>query len=216
MSETKHDEQRWSQCWAQGKPKSYFGVRSEWTQWKLIPPLLMTVMPWSWPLSGSALMASTAAAALGSIIPTAARCLVNKAASRYFARSTCFTGLLALLAAPVTEGAETCGQLAKYKGEVDTTKESSFTMVPMMTMMTLMMICIMIFFMAGVCLGWRMARPSKSMKEVGIQTEKLERMSVSVDELTIESIKIRLRSKDLRMSGLKNELADRLAANARW
>ena len=193
MSETKHDEQRWSQCWAQGKPKSYFGVRSEWTQWKLIPPLLMTVMPWSWPLSGSALMASTAAAALGSIIPTAA-----------------------LVAAPVTEGAETCGQLAKYKGEVDTTKESSFTMVPMMTMMTLMMICIMIFFMAGVCLGWRMARPSKSMKEVGIQTEKLERMSVSVDELTIESIKIRLRSKDLRMSGLKNELADRLAANARW
>ena len=73
-----------------------------------------------------------------------------------------------------------------------------------------------IAFVAGVCVGLRLGTGTKIEKEIGTQTHELERLSVNVNELTIESTKVRLSAKDLRMSGLKGELADRLEANARW
>ena len=118
-----------------------------------------------------------------------------------------FTALLALLSALGAEcKPDSCGQLVEYKGgEVSAgigTKASLFFIVFMAS----------IAFVAGVCVGLRLGTGTKIEKEIGTQTHKLERMSVRVHELTIESIKQRLRAKDLRMSGLKGELADRLDA----
>ena len=121
-----------------------------------------------------------------------------------------FTALLALLSALGAEcKPDSCGQLVEYSGEVSAgigTKASLFFIVFMAS----------IAFVAGVCVGLRLGTGTKIEKEIGTQTHELERLSVNVNELTIESIKVRLSAKDLRMSGLKGELADRLEANACW
>ena len=62
-----------------------------------------------------------------------------------------------------------------------------------------------------------MNRPKQQQKqEKSTQTEKLMRMEVKVEELTIESIRDRLRTTDLRLSGSKQQLADRLTENSTW
>ena len=119
-----------------------------------------------------------------------------------------FTALLALSGAQCKP--DSCGQLVEYSGEVSAgigTEASLFFIVFMAS----------IAFVAGVCVGLKMAGiGTKIEKEIGTQTHELERLSVNVNELTIESIKVRLLAKDLRMSGLKGELADRLEAHACW
>ena len=124
-----------------------------------------------------------------------------------------FTALLALMSTPGVEcRPDSCGpgQLVEYKGGEVTkgiigTQASLFFSIAFMT----------IVFVGGVRVGVKMA-PTKIEKESGTQTDKLERMSVSVQELTLEAIKERLRAKDLRMSGLKGELADRLEDHTCW
>ena len=71
-------------------------------------------------------------------------------------------------------------------------------------------------FVAGMWFGIKVGRPAKEKKDIGIQTEMMEKMSVDINELTIESIRERLRARDLRTTGLKGELATRLAAQSRW
>ena len=119
-----------------------------------------------------------------------------------------FTALLALSGAQCKP--DSCGQLVEYSGEVSAgigTKASLFFIVFMAS----------IAFVAGVCVGLRLGTGTK--KEIGTQTHELERLSVNVNELTMDSIKVRLLKNDLSMSGWnlsKCVLADRLEANARW
>ena len=115
-----------------------------------------------------------------------------------------FTALLALSGAECKP--DSCG------GEVSAgigTKASLFFIVFMAS----------IAFVAGVCVGLRLGTGTKIEKEIGTQTHELERLSVNVNELTMDSIKVRLLKNDLSMSGWnlsKGVLADRLEANARW
>ena len=70
---------------------------------------------------------------------------------------------------------------------------------------------------AATKVGTVMNRPKQQQKqEKSTQTEKLMRMEVKVEELTIESIRDRLRTTDLRLSGSKQQLADRLTENSTW
>ena len=126
--------------------------------------------------------------------------------------SSCFTGLLALLSAHGAEGAEqgSCSEVAVYKSkQIDDNWAATYLKI------FLGIACFI--FVAGIWLGYKAGKPTKKKsKEIGIQTEVVERMSVAVAELTIESIKDRLKVRDLRTTGLKGELAVRLAAHSRW
>ena len=106
----------------------------------------------------------------------------------------------------------------KHSGEIgDMSSGKSGEGIDIMTVIKALFLMAISVFATGVWVGARLMKPSdKKKKDKTVQTDTIERMTVSVEELTIESIKLRLREKQLLSSGLKHQLVDRLSTHAQW
>ena len=114
--------------------------------------------------------------------------------------------------------ADECAALVKHSGEIgDMSSGKSGEGINIMTVIKALFLMAISVFAIVVWVGARLMKPSdKKKKDKTVQTDTIERMTVSVEELTIESIKLRLREKQLLSSGLKQQLVDRLSTHAQW
>ena len=121
------------------------------------------------------------------------------------------TWLLAILTQAPGAAGQSCEMTVYRANEKEESDESILYAVLLILVAALIMLAL------GVVVGTVMNRPKQQQKqEKSTQTEKLMRMEVKVEELTIESIRDRLRTTDLRLSGSKQQLADRLTENSTW